>query len=525
VKFKPLALVAATASIIAVFLIFFAQSPRSRLNVMQFSGLAFVAIVAVRTLSGSRASPEPEPKKAFKIPFAGIAIGFAAWMPALACGFISDDFGVLHDAGRGSMLVQLWDHLRYGHVGTFLRPLGFASIYLDYALWGFSPVPYHATNLLLHLASVAAVYFLARNLGAARDVSAVTAGVFAAMPSQAEAVVWVGARFDLLATALTLWAVVSYLYFKKSRSPAAYFAVLLLYLLAMLSKENGFLLPLFLIAIEVITFRAVKIRDLVPPIGLGILTFVYRWTTLSGIGGYLKSGSAASLNIGPKTLEALFVRGPSQLILGLNWTQPPGFFAIGIASLAVAFLVTLGMLSRPSWKSCARIKLGMAWVFLSILPAHFLLMIDAGLTNSRVLYMASAGAALVLGQLIGEIPQRRFRQTVVVALSLLFSLGVFHNIGAWRWTSRLSQQTLSDIRNLEPAPPPQTEFVIAGLPDTVRGVFLFHASLNESLRLAYNRDDISARRDSDRVMDHEDPQRQIHLLWRESSGSLVERQN
>jgi len=56
------------------------------------------------------------------------------------------------------------------------------------------------------------------------------------------------------------------------------------------------------------------------------------------------------------------------------------------------------------------------------------LLIDSGLTNSRILYMASAGAAVVLGQLIGAIPERHLRLMSVLALSLLFSLGVFHDV-------------------------------------------------------------------------------------------------
>ena len=75
---------------------------------------------------------------------------------------------------------------------------------------------------------------------------------------------------------------------------------------------------------------------------------------------------------------------------------------------------------------------GMAWVVLSMLPAHFLLLIGPGLTNSRVLYLASVGAAVVLGQLCCAIQERHFRQMAVLALSLVFSLGVFHNVSAWR---------------------------------------------------------------------------------------------
>jgi len=498
---------------LAAVLTFAAHSPRGLLNVMQFVALAFFAVLIVKVAARDSVLSDDTAQNRVRLPFLGVILGIIAWLSMLAAGFISDDFGHLAAASHGSYLTQLWSLLRYGQAGVFLRPLGFVSIFLDYTLWGTSPVGYHVTNLILHLASAIALYMIVRQLGGARDLSCVTAGIFTAMPSQVEAVAWMSARFDMLATALTLWAVVFYLHFKQTRNRTTYAAVLLLYLFAMLSKESGFVLPLLLVAAEMFVFERLEIRALGGLIGLGIVTFAYRWFVLSGVGGYSTSGMPSTLAFGLKTLEGLFIRGPSQLILGLNWEQPPSFLVIGIASLTGATLLMLAITSRLVPQNRSLIKLGLAWIILPIIPAHFLLMIGPGLTNSRVLYMASAGAALILGQLIYRLPRALQRQAAVLSLSLLFSIGVVHNIGAWRWTARLSEQVLADAQRLSPSPPPQTEFVFSGLPDTIRGVFFFHACLSDGLRLKYNREDISARRDSEFSADGLTSGAQIRFSW------------
>jgi len=88
---------------------------------------------------------------------------------------------------------------------------------------------------------------------------------------------------------------------------------------------------------------------------------------LEWLGGFLSVAATpddAKISvIGPKTLEALFVRGPSQLLLGLNWDQPPEFFVIGIASLATACQLILAARFRPSLKSRTLILFGMGCSF------------------------------------------------------------------------------------------------------------------------------------------------------------------
>jgi len=487
---------------------------------MQVASVLFVLrIAALYWRDGRRKPKNSEHTQPFRVPWLGLAAGVAVWSVSLTVGFISDDFAHLYHAS-GHLWPQLWSLFINGQDETFMRPVGFASIFLDHSLWGQWAAGYHLTNLGLHLAAVAGFYTLNRTLGASKNHAAFIAGVYICMPVQVEAVAWMGARFDLLSNALTIWAAVFYLWYRESSRVPTYATALFLYLLATFSKENGFVLPLLIVVIEFLFFSPRKIWAPIGLFGAGLLSFAYRWYALKGVGGYSSGGKLSALDIGPKTLEGFLLRGPTQLFSGLNWTQPPGWIVIVLGSLSATTLLLLSFKGSPSPQNWRCIKLGGAWALISMAPAHFLLMVGASLTNSRVFYMASAGAAFVLGHLVLALPKPKARETAMFALVLLMSLGVAHNISAWRWASRASAEVLAAVVRLEPSPPPQAEFVFENMPQTLRGVFFFQVGLTEGLRLVYGRPDVSAQREEQ----HSAPTHAIRLLWTGDPARMIERQ-
>jgi len=162
-------------------------------------------------------------------------------------------------------------------------------------------------------------------------------------------------------------------------------------------------------------------------------------------------------------------------------------------------------------------------MFISTVPAHFLALTDAGLSNSRVLYLPSAAMALVLGQVIAGLEFPRLRTLTTTLLLLLMNLGLLHNLAAWRWTSNLGHDFLVELKSLDPSPPPNTQFVFSNLPDNVRGVYFFTVGLPEAIRMFYERDDIDAVRDSDLrspALTSSPASPQVHLKWLGQPGHL-----
>jgi hypothetical protein len=441
------------------------------------------------------------------LPALSMTFAGGIWATALNFYFINDDFGLLWVTRHLSMDL-LGSFFGIGGGKIFYRPVTYTTFAIDQFFWGRNPAGFHLSNLIFHAVSTAGLFLITRQLTRSRRAALVTAGIFAAMPIQVESVAWMAGRFDVLSTCLSIWSVAVYLWYRARGGTARYAIALAICALAMCSKETAFVLPLLLSAIEIVMFRRLPILRLAGFFATGVIVFAWRWIALGGFGGYRSGEASGMIRFGWKTLEALFVRGPSQLLLGFNWTQPSKLI-IGIAAFTVALLLFL-VLSAPVTNERRRIiLLGGVWMVVAMIPGHFMLAIGPGLSNSRILYLPSAGMALLLGQLVSAPTQRRMQNFAYATLVALFSLGVLHNLQAWRWTSSLGAETLRQVVELEPIPPENAQFVVSNLPGDIRGVFFFQTGLNEGLQMLYNRDDIRAYRDAAPPGAHP----QIHLEW------------
>ncbi len=386
----------------------------------------------------------------------------------------------------------------HGQNETFLRPLGFLSLFLDYRLWHLWPAGYHLTNLAIHLGSLAGLFVLLKRLGLGEESSSTALLIFAIHPITPEAVTWMGARFDLLAALFSIWSLAFYLKFRNSGRMASYLIALIFFVFAIFSKESSYVLPGIIISLEICATRDRRWRPAMGFIAVALLGVCYRFLVLGGIGGYSDPNAGpAALSFKLQTIQGLFLRAPAQLLFGYNWQQPPAATTIIIASIAAAtlLLAATAFCQAPAKRNFT--WLSICWIFLATLPAHFLLMIGAGLTNSRVLYPAVPAIAILISILLAGIHHDKARLCCKWTFVAMLAFGLMHNLNAWRHTGSMSCQLLSELRRLEPSPPQGAEFVFTDLPDTVRGVFFFHAGLADAIKLAYQRSDIDARRVTD----------------------------
>jgi protein O-mannosyl-transferase len=194
-----------------------------------------------------------------------------SFLPTLENGFVGDWDDDVNLVNNPSYRGLGWAHLRWMFT-TFLAghymPLTWLTFGLDYLAWGMSPVGYHLTNLLLHMASAVAFYLIAVRLleaarptdgdGVAVRLGAALAGVlFAVHPLRAESVAWATERRDVLCGLFYLLAVLAYLRACDGRAGQSpwrrwsYWAALGLGACALLSKSMAVSLPIVLLALDV----------------------------------------------------------------------------------------------------------------------------------------------------------------------------------------------------------------------------------------------------------------------------------
>ncbi len=124
-----------------------------------------------------------------------------------------------------------------GAPNDLYRPAGVASLALDHWLWGGRPAGYRVTNLLLHALVTGLLFALARSWGASERAAALAAALFALHPIHSEAVLQIKGRFELLAAALGLAALLGYERSGHARSRLVVAA--LAFLGAVLAKESA----------------------------------------------------------------------------------------------------------------------------------------------------------------------------------------------------------------------------------------------------------------------------------------------
>jgi protein O-mannosyl-transferase len=198
-----------------------------------------------------------------------------AFFPALGGDFLT--FDDLQKLRHNPQIRGLgWDQLRWMWTTTYTglyQPLAWMTWGADFLLWGHDPVGYHLTSLLLHGATAALVYRVARRLlGLAGAVPAAASSgtltlaatlaalVFAVHPLRAEPVVWISARGDILAG---LFAVASTLAYLRAVEPTAsgtgrrgwHAAALGLFACGLLSKASPVSLPLAWLVLDVYPLR------------------------------------------------------------------------------------------------------------------------------------------------------------------------------------------------------------------------------------------------------------------------------
>ena len=155
------------------------------------------------------------------LPLLGL-ITFVLYSGSLSFEFVWDDWPQIVN----SPIIRTWSNLPraftsdlWYHVArhqVYYRPLFVAWSMLNYTLFGLRPWGWHLGAVLLHVAAVLAVFWLAWKLGLEYWTAALTALIFALHPIHIEPVTWVSAASD---TMVTTFAALAFVAFLNGRDP------------------------------------------------------------------------------------------------------------------------------------------------------------------------------------------------------------------------------------------------------------------------------------------------------------------
>jgi hypothetical protein len=457
----------------------------------------------------------------------------ALYWRAPLLGFAGDDALVLYHLKRLGGILQPAAYFTALDFFNYYRPLGFLAFAADAALWSFRPAGFHVTNVVLHAVNGLLVFALARRVLTVR-AAALAAALFIAHASNQEAVYWISARFDLLATLFVLTTVLL-----ATRERAVWVgASLVAFSLALLSKEAALAAPIIVGAYEVFVRKA-RTGRVVVVLTLMLAVIAGYAVVRSAVAGLDPTGGASRL---PKAV--LLVAGVGALIAlshfgwkrWLDW-MPTVRLAPAVIAVVLLIAAVVAVSLQPVVGAPLRQKLSFAgfasfylfspvvapapppffidpttpvywagglaavlavagllvfarrcvagdgvWLFLIVATAGTLLPVSSLTEGQRYLYMGSVGVSLGLAKWCTDCTGRLRRSVAgVVALLLAVSVWQVQLKGSdWAWATGMLSRGAALV-NADLPGCDQGDVVFAVAPVGVRGVYshFYHQTFSQ----------------------------------------------
>jgi hypothetical protein len=495
-------------------------SNRSTLNIAAFAFLSFCALLLLANKTAQVVRTAVSPAIALALCALATIGAFAA---ALRVPFLFDDYVHLMFCFTESWQTLLQrvviNHPTGGDL--FFRPLADMTLRLLFQVAGFDFTPWHIAGLSVHVANTLLVLLLCRRVCAGWFGGVVGGLFFGWHAAHVEAVSWLSAIYDLLATLFVLLALLEVTSGRKGFARSL--SVFGCGLLACVSKESAYCLPLLAAVLAAFeparSARQIAWHKTLWVAAACTLVFTYRFWYLGGLGGYQAvAGGALAMHFRlVSALQALALRLWALLFVPVNWSVAPGIgLRLGFCCLAAA-------VAGFAW--CARLRsrrvaMVAAFTLCAALPVISLLLIGADLSGARILYLPSIGAALLWAEIAESVEGWKIA-VGLSALLLAFQFAALqHNEAVWSAVARTARQACLDAGAILKQDPGASIFGL-DLPRTKDGVYFLQNAFPACV--AINSDVDSGRIGVGKELPVPKTAGERVMVWDDASGRLIER--
>ena len=342
------------------------------------------------------------------------AISFAVFGQTLTHEFINfDDGDYVYEnpvVARGLTLQGLvWAFTSFD--ASNWHPLSWLSHMLDCQLYGLHPGGHHLTNVLLHTATVIALFLVLRQMTGALWRSAFVAAVFAIHPLRVESVAWVAERKDVLSGLFFMLTIGAYVgYARLPQSAARYGLVVLLFATGLMCKPMLVTLPVVLLLLDYWPLQRAEPRKLsglvmekLPMLALSAASCVV--TLLAQTGAIQSTGSfSLPLRLVPALVACKVYLVQMVYPAGLAVFYP--FPHNGLSAWEGAMDGTLlAILSAVAWgerRTRPWLLMGWVWYLLMLLPVAGIIQVGRQAHADRYTYLPQIGIYVALTWLVAE---------------------------------------------------------------------------------------------------------------------------
>jgi len=315
-------------------------------------------------------------------------------------------------------------------------PLRDLTLLANFTVFGSAPWSFLAGNIALHALAAVLVLVLFERLGLSRIEAIVGASLFACHAVHVESVTWLSARKDPLSAVFLLLALLAHIRWRQG--DGGYGRGILFLALALFSKANSFIFPVWAAAYDLAYRRELRVRERVLPLlphallAGGHAILYARLTSLDGVLEAYPPGGIATVILTDITLlrdytVAAILPLRHQAIYSVEFVTTPWDAGLW-ASIAL-----LGAVGAVAWRFRARpwAPFAAALFYASFLP--YLNLVPHGIYYAeRYLYLPTIFLSLASGKIaVGAIEGARSRSRIAGAVACaVFSLALVLHGGA-----------------------------------------------------------------------------------------------
>lgn len=363
-----------------------------------------------------------------------------------------------------------------GLLSNYWRPLLLFVFSLEWQLWQDWPPGYHLVNTSFHIANAGLLFFILFWLFKNRGLALLTALVFLVHPLQTEAVTYVSGLGDPLSLFFIFLALLFYLKFRISQKTIlesdSYFWSILMFILALMSKETAIILPALILIVDFFFLnqeeKEFSFKERVQKIGKAIWPFfilaglyiLLRATLLNFINTFNLYNEenifTQNFHIRLFTFFRVLIVYFKLLLWPLNLHMERGveiatsYFSLSVILGSLIFLGLL-VLSATQIRRLPVLSFGILWFFIALSPTSNLAVPISGLLYEHWLYLPLIGIFLVLiwlGQLLAQkYHLQKFFLVIFLGSLIFFSVLTIDRNRDWQNPITFYNQTLKYAPN------------------------------------------------------------------------------
>lgn len=318
---------------------------------------------------------------------------------------------------------------------------------IHYNFFQQDPMPYHATNLLLHLLNICLVFYLIFLITKEPATSFITALFFAIHPFHVESVSWASELKDVLYTFFYLGGLATYfLYIRRNNDKKYYALSLLLFLFSCFSKSAAITLPVLLILLDYYHGRKIRgaaIYDKIPYFAISIVFGIL------AILSQQAEGAIRDINMENGIFDKVFyvTYSISYYIIGIAFPfnlaaiHPYPKYVDGVLPieyyLSPLLIVMVIWLIYKSKKHQKDLIFGSLFFLVTLSMVIQIIPLGQAIVAERYTYVPYIGPFFIIGRYYSKVLKRTNRIVnplffVLLAFAIFFSIKTFNRNMVWR---------------------------------------------------------------------------------------------